>query len=417
MAESPRRMHRGIAALIVIVLFLAVCYAAISMLAPAPAVAATPYSDLQGEGDAGEPMSLPSGPGAAGVAIVGIDDAVDSAGDPEPLPMASIVKLLTALVVLEEQPMDEGSEGAEIVMTSDDIGYYWDVAAVAGVVTDLREGQALTQRQLLERSIVVSSGNATLSLTRWAFGDQDAFLDAAADWVARHSLESVHVADPSGLQADTVASAADMARIGRIAYGSPVVREIMAQERVEVMGETFLNTNPLLGEDGIHGGKTGTLFASGSSLLVVAERDVHGTPITVVSVVVGIPGSTSTAAASNSWLRQIFDRFTERVVLPAGSAVGEYRAPWSESPVTVSTAEDLSAIAWPGVPVSVSVQLDEVDAGALLAWPGEASVSSFGSEHAVEVTLDGMVAPPDALWRLANPQLAVSWILDLAGAS
>ena len=416
MAQQRRRMNRGIAALIVVILFLSVCYAAISMIAPAPAVAGTPESDLVGASTDDEPMRLPSGPAAAAVAVVGIDDAVDAAGDEEPLPMASIVKLVTALVVLEEHPMEAGSDGAAITMTAEDLGFYWQVANAAGVVTDLREGEQVTQRQLLERSLIVSSGNATLSLVRWAFGSEEAFLSAAADWAERQGLESLHVADAGGLDAATVATASDMARIGRLAHENPVIMEVIATESVSVMGATFENTNPLLGEEGVLGGKTGTLFASGRSLLVIAERSVHGTPITVVSVVVGIQGTTTTGSVSSAWLDQIFDRFSSRVVLPGGSVVGEYRAPWSDRAITVSTTEDLSAITWPGVPVQIAVLLDDVPAGTLAGRTGNATAVSFDASETVDVRLDGVVGPPDAVWRLSNPQLAVSWIQDLFAA-
>lgn len=414
-SDQPRRrgVGKGVASLIVFLLVLGVCYAALSLLAPAPAVAGAPHGDLTAVSDEGEPMRAPNNARASGVAVIDMETAVESAGDDERLPMASITKLITALVVLEEFPLEEGESGETITMTAQDLGYYWDVAAVSGVVTDLREGDELTQRTLLERSIAVSSGNATLSLVRWAFGGEDEFLTAAEQWLEENGLQETEIADSTGLSADSRATAADMARMGRIAYENPVMRELMAVESVTVMGDTMRNTNPLLGDDGIVGGKTGTLFASGHNLLVVAEREVHGTEVTVVTVVLGVSQSGSVPTATTSWLDQSFDRFEERVVLPRGTVVGEYVPDWSDRTVTASTTEELTAITWPGQDIAVSVLLDPVPAGSLSATPGNATVVSFDTAMSVDVAIDGMIPPPDALWRLGTPSLAVNWILDL----
>lgn len=414
--KRKRRVGKGIASIIVLVLFLGVCYAALSLLAPAPAVAGTPYEDLTGAGDQGEPMSAPSSTSAAGVAVVDLDSAVDAAGEDAPLPMASLTKLITAMVVLEEYPLEPGESGPAITMTAADIGYYWQVAAVSGAVTDLREGEELTQRTLLERALVVSSGNAALSLARWAFGGEEEFVVAAEAWLESQGLGDIGIVDATGLSADSRATAADMARLGRIAYEQPVMREVMAVETVSVLGTTMQNTNPLLGEDGVTGGKTGYLFATGNNLLVFAERNVHGTDIALVSVVVGVSQGSSIASATSSWLSQSFDRFTERVVLPRGTVVGEYLPDWSDRPITASTTSDLTAIVWPGTDVPVTVLLDPVPGGSLSATPGNATVSSFDSVMSVDVEIDGFVPPPDALWRLGTPSLAIGWIQDLFGS-
>ncbi|WP_293694217.1 D-alanyl-D-alanine carboxypeptidase family protein [uncultured Agrococcus sp.] len=417
-SEQPRRrgVGKGVASLIVFVLVLGVCYAALSLLAPAPSVAGAPHSDLTAVSDEGDPMRTPDGVRATSVAVVGMDAAVDSAGDDELLPMASITKLITALVVLEEFPLEEGENGETITMTAQDLEYYWDVAAVLGVVTDLREGEELSQRTLLERSIAVSSGNATLSLVRWAFGGEEEFVTAAERWLEENDLDEIEIADSTGLSADSRATAADMARMGRLAYEHPVMRELMAVESVSVLGDTMRNTNPLLGDDGVVGGKTGTLFASGHNLLVVAEREVHGTEMAVVGVVLGVSQSGSVPRATTSWLDQSFNRFEERVVLPRGTVVGEYAPDWSDRTITASTTEELTAITWPGLDIPVSVLLDPVQAGSLSATPGNATVVSFDTAMSVDVAIDGLIPPPDALWRLGTPSLAVNWVLDLFGS-
>ena len=415
-AESERRgLHPAIAGSVVLVLFVLVLYAVASMLASPPSVAAQPRTDVTGVSEEGEPLALPRGADAGAVAVVGHEEAIESTGDEEPLPMASVAKVVTALVLLEEHPMEPGSDGATITMGEADLQYYWDMVAEQGSLTDVRAGAQLTQRELMERMLVVSSGNAALSLANWGFGSQDAYVEAANSWIAEQGLESMTVVDPVGISADSVATAADMARLARIAYENETVRQLLAIERIEVFGSWVANTNPLLGEDGVTGGKTGALFASGSNLMLFADREVAGTRVPVVSVIVGVTGTTTTSTASLSLLDQAYAGFREQVVLPEGTVVGEYHPEWSDQVITASTAEDLTAVTWKGIEVPTAVLLQDVEPSTLSASPGNITVSSFGTTTSVDVKTDGVIAPPDFLWRLLHPQMAISWVAGLFG--
>ena len=276
-------------------------------------------------------------------------------------------------------------------------------------------GAELSQRELMERMLVVSSGNAALSLANWGFGSQEAFVEAAASWISEQGLESMTVVDPVGISADSVATAGDMARLARIAYDNETLRELLGVERIQVFGSWAANSNPLLGEDGVTGGKTGSLFASGSNLMLFAEREVAGTQVPVVSVVVGVTGTASVSTASLSLLDQAYSGFREQVVLPEGTVVGEYQADWSDRVITASTAEDLTAVTWKGIEVPAAVLLQEVEPGTLSASPGNLTVSSFGTTTSVEVKTDGVIPPPDFLYRLLHPQMAISWVAGLFG--
>lgn len=414
MAESARRgLHPAIAGSIVLLLFILVLYAVASMLASSPSVAATPKQDIVGQAEEGPSISLPNGVDAGAVAIIGHDAAIESAGSDEALPMASIAKVVTALVVLEERPMAEGTDGEVITMGDADLQYYWDMVAEQGSLSDLAWGEQLSQRTLMERMLVISSGNAALSLTNWAFGSQEAYVEAANAWVEEQGLESMRIVDAVGISADSVATASDMARLARIAYENETVRQMLSIERIQTKGGWEANTNPLLGKDGVTGGKTGSLFASGSNLMLFAEREVAGTDVPIVSVVVGVTGTSGVSSTSLRLIQHTYDGFSERVVLPKGTVVGEYQAPWGDQVVTASTAEDLSALTWKGIEMPAAVLLQEIRPGSLSASPGNVTVSSFGNTSSVDVKADGVVAPPDFLWRLLHPEVAISWVTGL----
>ena len=236
-SQRSRRPHPLVVLvrwLVLALLIVAVVAAAAIAFAPAPRVAATPLALPEPQG---EPVSAvwPEGVArAAGYAVVGLDggtasdatgsagtesadaDALDGAetwGSEEPLPMASLAKVLTVLVVLEAHPIEGDGRGAEITLGRADINALGAMIAERAPIVPVYDGMVVYERDLIEWSLVDSAGNAMWSLAHWAFGSIDAYLAAANDWAARHGLADTRIADPSGLSLETASTAADMTRL------------------------------------------------------------------------------------------------------------------------------------------------------------------------------------------------------------
>lgn len=398
-------------ALVLLALIVAVIGATAVAFVPAPRVGATPVP-LPTTG--GEPVTVtwPEGrASAAGFAVAGIDGSTETWGDSGALPLASLAKLITALVVLEAHPISGAGRGAEITLGRADLTALGAAIAERAPTVPVYDGMVVTQRDLLEWSLVDSAGNATWSLASWAFGSIEGYLEAANDWAARNGLDETVVADPSGLSLDSRASAADTVALGLLAVEHPVVLETIGLARVEVPGGSAANTNPILGDGFIDGGKTGTLFVWGRNLLVTAERDIEGEPRRVVAAILGVEAQEDMNAAMLDLVGALWDDFGTATLLPAGTVVAEYRAPWGTA-VRATTVADLAADGFgPHVPsAELELRQSEVEVGGARAEVASVRAEDgYGEVSQVPARTDGMLAGPDVAWRFSHAPEVLGW--------
>lgn len=402
--RTPAWVHL-VRALVVLVLVALVGGATYLVFAPLPAIAsddAAIASSPVAEAQVAWPAS-----GAAAFAIEGVEGASGATGDAA-VPMASITKLATTLVVLEQRPIETG-EGADITIGAEDVAFMQTAFDEAAPYYPVRTGQTVTQADLVEASIVASTANASMTLARWGFDSIDAFLVAADDWAQRNGLTTMVIADAAGLSLDSVASPADMVRLGELALADPIVGAAMRQRSVSIAGLGVQpSTNPLLGVSGIDAGKTGALFVSGRNLIVSATATVDGQPLRAVVVVAGQVSEDDRDAATIALVDSLWQNVQTREVLPAGTVVATSSAAWgATSDATTDTA--LSTLAWVAQPLEVVVDVEPVRTGVGSMEVGTVTVA--GTELSTTVTAP-RVAEPELLWRLTNPVV----LLGLAAA-
>ena len=191
------------------------------------------------------------------------------------LPIASITKLMTALVVLERQlDLDE-----RVVISRED----FRATRHSRVRARLRAGSALTRDELLLLALMASDNLAAAALARTYPGGTEAFVAAMNAEAGRLGLNDTRFADPTGLSSDNVSSAQDLARLVKAAHGYPLIREYSTRPsaHVRARGGTvgFSNTNSLVrsGSWDIELSKTGYISAAGRCLVMhmrVASRDL-----------------------------------------------------------------------------------------------------------------------------------------------
>jgi D-alanyl-D-alanine carboxypeptidase (penicillin-binding protein 5/6) len=176
-----------ITVLAVILLIAQVFLAGGSVLAkPLPATSAqlTATPELT---QAAQPLTWPTfGRGAVGA--VGYDGVLAEHGDQGRVPIASVTKTVTALVVLEKMPIAEGEQGPSITLTDADVEIYNQVIAQNGSSARVVVGATLTQRQMLEALMLPSANNYSIMLADWAYGSLEKFLEAANNWLTAKGL-------------------------------------------------------------------------------------------------------------------------------------------------------------------------------------------------------------------------------------
>lgn len=341
--------------------------------------------------------------GAAALGAVGYEGVLASAGTQDPHPIASITKVITALVVLEAHPLALGEAGPTATFSAMDEQFYADMIAQDGIVAPVAAGQTMSQRNMLDLALMASANNYAQSLAAWAFGSEAAYVDAARDWLQRNGLTRTTVVDATGIQPGNTSTSADLIELAKLAIAHPVVAEIVATGTAEVPGVGLVtNRNGLLGVDGVDGIKTGTLDESGACLLFAQDFAVGAETVTVVGVVLGGPDHDTINAAIRGLLAQADSGFKEVTLATTLEPVGEYETAWGDSARAVP-AETVTAVVWTGAVIEEDAVVEPVGLAESGTEVGSVTYTFGESTVTVPLTLDSDISDPGPWWRLLNP--------------
>lgn len=341
--------------------------------------------------------------GASGLGAVGYSGVLAQGGSTTPLPIASISKVVTALVVLESHPLTVDELGPSVTFTSVDEGFYAEQIAQDGVVASVYAGQVMAQRHILDLALMASANNYAQSLAAWAFGSEAAYVDAAATWLADHGLTSTTIADATGINPGNASTVADLITLAKLAIADPVVSQIVGTASVDIPGIGVVeNRNELLGLDGIDGIKTGTLDEAGSCLLFSADHTIGDQTVTLVGVVLGGPDHDTIDAAVRGLLAQADLGFSEVQLATAGEPFAEYATAWGDSAAAVASATT-TAVLWSGSAVTAEIDADPLRLAVEGTPAGQVTFTVGERQVTVALRLDSTIDDPGAWWRLSNP--------------
>jgi D-alanyl-D-alanine carboxypeptidase (penicillin-binding protein 5/6) len=387
----------GKLAVVLLVLLLLVV---VQLVRPVPQVEATARaSSFAAEGDA---PSLPwPAKGSAAVGVSGIGLMAESRADVAPRPIASVAKLMTALVVVEAKPLGLGQEGPSIPVTAEDVASYERREAEGESTLRVEAGGSLTQRQALEGLLIPSGNNIGELLARWVAGSPEAFVKRMNAKAKALGLDHTTFEDVSGLSGATRSIPRDLLELGMVAMENPLIAEIVAMPQAELPAAGVVyNVNYALGQEGIFGVKTGSSSAAEACFVFAAAHEVEGRPVTIFGAVMGLPTLEEAFTATKNLIRAVKPVLSVQQVVPAGQVVARYEAPW-DAQVDVVTAEEVVAVGWPGRKVGTSVQARPVkgplaageEVGTLTVRIGDATVTS-------PLVTGDRLASPGKGWRL-----------------
>ena len=190
-----------------------------------------------------------------------------SKNDQAVLPIASITKLMTGMIISEAQlPLDES-----ITITQD------DVDTEKGSSSRLRVGTVLTRGELLHLALMSSENRAANALGRTYPGGMDAFVRLMNNKAAQLGMRDTRYVEPTGLSSQNQSSAKDLATLVATAYNDPMLRELStsASREVEVGKHTlqYKTTNRLIKNPNWEIGlqKTGYISEAGQCLVMQAK--------------------------------------------------------------------------------------------------------------------------------------------------
>ena len=239
--------------------------AAAAVGAAAVAVARPSFGQLAGLHKVSDPLDLKSS-----VALVVDQDTKEvllSKNDHAVLPIASITKLMTGLLVAEANlPMDE-----VITITQD------DVDTEKNSSSRLRVGTQLTRGEMLHLALMSSENRAAHALGRTYPGGLQHFVQLMNQKATLLGMAETQFVEPTGLSSRNQSSAHDLATLVNVTHGNTLLRELSTWPSHEVaVGNRMLqfnNTNSLVKSDRWDIGlqKTGYISEAGRCLVMQAE--------------------------------------------------------------------------------------------------------------------------------------------------
>ncbi len=186
-----------------------------------------------------------------------------------PAPIASITKLMTALVVLDAgQSLEE-----TLTITAE------DVRGTPGSTSRLAVGARLSRDDLLRLALMSSENRAAHALCRSYPDGKEACVQAMNDKAAALGMESARFVEPTGLSSSNVASPEDLAKLVLAAAANPTVREYSttSSHTVTVKRQPleYRNTNLLVRNPSwqVNVQKTGYISEAGRCLVMQAVID------------------------------------------------------------------------------------------------------------------------------------------------
>lgn len=296
------------------------------------------------------PSAVPPQVDAAAAVLADLDTGrvlFDLNGN-ERRPIASITKIMTALLVIEE------TVPTEIVTTSA------NAAAGGGFGISglgLETGERMRVQELLYALMLQSANDAAVALAEHVSGSVDDFVQRMNRRARNLGMGRTRFASPNGLDDDGYSSARDLARLTRTAFGARGFASIVATRfhtvrSLDAEPRMVQNRNALLWlYPNATGVKTGFTTPAGFCIVAAAERDDRR----LVAVVLGESGEPFSDAAA--LLNYGFEGFEQRMLVRSGTSLGAVEVAGRE--VVVTVAGSLERLVPVDAPVSRTVVLDD----------------------------------------------------------
>ena len=231
------------------------------------------------------------------------------------LPIGSIAKVMTALLVLGKEPLAGEQAGPTYTITGQDVAFYEQVIAEDGSNIPVTVGEQFSERQLLLALLLPSANNIAETLAVWVSGSQATFISRLNAEAATLGMTQTHFADVSGYSPQTVSTAQDLIRLGEAALANPELAALVATPSATMPnGSTVQNVDTdLTTVPGWLGIKTGSTSQAGGCLLFAAQ---HRGPLggaAEVEVVGAILGQTTPDGDVNQELEVALDEAANAV--------------------------------------------------------------------------------------------------------
>jgi D-alanyl-D-alanine endopeptidase (penicillin-binding protein 7) len=279
----------------------------------APEIIATSAGDLAGLSKTNDPLALRSN--VAFVMDQQTSEVLLEKNASVALPIASITKLMTGLVVVQaHQDMDE-----MITITDADVDH------LKYTSSRLRVGARMRRADLLHIALMSSENRAAAALGRNYPGGISAFVEAMNGKARELGMNDTHYVDSSGLSSQNVSSARDLAKLVGVAHHEPLLRQFTTDPNnvVAVSGRPmqFHNTNYLVAQPDWNIGLQKTGFINEAGRCLVMQALIQGRNVIMVLLdSKGKMSRTADAGRVRKWLEALQPGNLINAAMPSATA-------------------------------------------------------------------------------------------------
>ncbi|MGA5129505.1 serine hydrolase [Streptomyces olivoreticuli] len=347
-----------------IVVLLAIVFCVVQAFRPLPAPKLTTAADKATYTFQGDKFAMPwpdQGQAAAKVAGVG---SLGTYGEEKPTPTASVAKVMTAYVILKNHPLKKGDKGPDITV---DAQAEQDSHAKDESLVTLKQGEKVSEYDLLQMLLIPSGNNAARLLARWDAQSKEAFVAKMNEAAKSLGMTNTTYTDPSGLDETTKSTAVDQLKLAEEVMKDDVFREIVAKPNTNVAGGQHLNNNndELLIKPGGLGIKTGSSTPAGGTLMWAAKRTIDGKEQLILGVTMdqhfkGGPDVNAEMSlklvkkVSYKMIQDVQNALTSAKLVGKGDVVG-YVDDGLGGKTPVVATRDLKGVGWPGMTAKLTV--------------------------------------------------------------
>lgn len=392
-------------------------YAPATLLGPLPLAQVEVVKAAEPTANAALSPVLPE-TGASSVILAGDTVPFALGGTSDPLPLASIAKLVTALVVLDEKPLAAGATGETHLIGVDDYQDYIDYSGSGARTVVVFPNEKWTQLEMLQALILGSSNNHADTLARWAYGSVDEYLIAATKWLDKNGLTGISVTDTTGLSAESRGTASDVAKLATLVQSEPAISAILENPPSALVNNRGVsNTTAYLAEEGVTGISRSYTDEAGVCLLFTASAPppegspAGAEPLTFSAVVLGSPDYDTLESDVLALIESAKAGAGSVPLIEKDASYATITTLWGTSASAVAlTAHDRRA--WAANDAKLTVRIDDVSAGPVGKIVGKVTVTTPGGEAESRLQLDRALNDPGPGWRLLNPVPLISALLD-----
>jgi D-alanyl-D-alanine carboxypeptidase (penicillin-binding protein 5/6) len=237
-----------------------------------------------------EPIAVWPKEGQAAIGGVGYGVVSSSPSDERAIPMASLSKVMAALLIMEKDGVTLESEGKSIFFSADDEQFYNKYLFEGGVVTRVESGGFISQRDGLKAMLIGSSNNLADTSVIASFGSIDAYLLEANKKAQQLGMSNTVFADATGFSKDSIATASDLVLLANYAMQNSLFANIVSTWKTTVLDTEIVNTNAFLDFEGnnVIGIKSGLTDEAGGTFMTAARYvDSTGEEMIATAVILG----------------------------------------------------------------------------------------------------------------------------------